>query len=65
MKIGKRITPRLLMAIAGVMIFESIFLLSDSVFHEILLGCLYCVVLMMAFGIVMIFSGPDVPDRIR
>ena len=62
---GVRITPRVLVAIAGVMIFESIFFITDSVYQEILLGCLYCVVLMLAFRIVMIFSGLDVPDRIR
>jgi hypothetical protein len=62
---GIRITPRVLVAITGLMIYESIFFITDSVYQEILLGCLYCVVLMMAFGIVMIFSGPDVPDRIR
>lgn len=62
---GIRMTARMLVTIAGIMIYESIFLLTDSVYEEILLGCSYCVVLMLAFGIVMLFSGPDVPVRVR
>jgi hypothetical protein len=59
-----RVTPRMLIAIIGVLLYDSIFFITDCVYHEILLGCLYCVVLMLAFGIVMIASGPGLPENV-
>ena len=54
----------MLVAIFGILLYDSIFLFTDSVYHEILLACIYCVVLMMVFGIVMITSGPELPEKV-